>query len=211
VANNRRAGELRKESMIGLSLMQSEGLKQAFRIAPLRSTMKFYLTVMLIIPTFQTFYVDVYITKIEFSVINVSCTVLIVLVVTITYKIWFENKEAKNLVRIGLAFLSVHYLAAFVIFHYGRSDLYFLLIKTALFEVYNAFVWLTGFVLIAKMVPPEVSITVMAIYQTIFFCSQFVFGRLLAALLSYLGTLVFESSWSLTIMFLIGFLSTIFL
>ena len=120
---------------------------------------------------------------------------LIVLIVTITYKVWFESKEARNLVRIGLAFLSFHYLAAFVIYHYGRNDIYLLLIKTALFEVYNAFMWLTGFVLIAKMVPPEVSITVMAIYQTIFFCSQFVFGRLLASLLSYLGSLVFESGW----------------
>lgn len=120
---------------------------------------------------------------------------MIVLIVTITYKVWFESKEARNLVRIGLAFLSVHYLAAFIIYHYGRNDIYLLLIKTALFEVYNAFMWLTGFVLIAKMVPPEVSITVMAIYQTIFFCSQFVFGRLLASLLSYLGSLVFESGW----------------
>jgi hypothetical protein len=157
--------------------------------------MKFYLTVMLVIPTFQTFYQDLFITKIELSVISTCCTVLIVLIVTITYKVWFESKEARNLVRIGLAFLSVHYLAAFVIYHYGRNDIYLLLIKTALFEVYNAFMWLTGFVLIAKMVPPEVSITVMAIYQTIFFCSQFVFGRLLASLLSYLGSLVFESGW----------------
>ncbi len=51
-----------------------------------------------------------------------------------------------------------------MVFYFGQSGLYFFVLKTVLFEVYMAFVWLTGFVLIAKMVPPDVSITLVAIF-----------------------------------------------
>jgi hypothetical protein len=92
------------------------------------------------------------------------CTVTIVLAITISYKMCFENREASSLVKIGLPFLTFFYLAAYMVFYFGQSGLYFFVLKTVLFEVYMAFVWLTGFVLIAKMVPPDVSITLVAIF-----------------------------------------------
>jgi hypothetical protein len=62
-------------------------------------------------------------------------------------------------------------LAAFLVFYFGTSALYYFLIKTTLYEIYNAFTWLPGFVLVAKMSPPEVDLTMMAFQQTIFYSS----------------------------------------
>jgi len=52
VVNNRYWTELKKESIAGQSLFLSQCLKQAFKILPLKRTFYFYLTVMLLIPTF---------------------------------------------------------------------------------------------------------------------------------------------------------------
>jgi len=74
---------------------------------------------MLLIPTFQVFYSDFYIHGIKESVTNSCVTLLIIVTVLVIFKIFFERKETKKLVRIALIFLTVHYVAAFFIYMYG--------------------------------------------------------------------------------------------
>ena len=91
------------------------------------------------------------------------------------------------MVRIGLAFLSIKYFVEFILYYFGKNELYLFIMKLAV--IYNSLTRLPGFVLFAKMVPSELEITLVAIFKTFYYSSLFVYGRLLCDLLNYLADL----------------------
>ena len=112
------------------------------------------------------------------------------------------------MVRIGLAFLSIKYFVEFILYYFGKNELYFFIMKLAVFEIYNSLTR-PGFVLFAKMVPSELEITLVAIFKTFYYSSLFVYGRLLCDLLVYLADLALSDEWSLLFVFIFGMIGSL--
>ena len=124
---------------------------------------------MLLTPTFQVYLGDIYNNTNKQDIIAETCISSSLVVVTVIYSIWLENKEPRRIIFVSLIIVMVSYCLSVYVFAEVMYQWYIvgLIQATFLDTVYKMLMWLPAYVLVTKMIPHEVETILNAFVKTL--------------------------------------------
>ena len=122
-------------------------MKRALEIKPLRDTLRFYLLVMLLTPTFQVYLGDFYDFTNRQDIIAEVVISMTLLFTTIAYVMFLQNFTAFSLALIALVIQICNYGLSVVLMYFGYTEFWIAIIQASLIEyLYRSLLWLPAYV-----------------------------------------------------------------
>jgi hypothetical protein len=166
------------------------------RLKSLGKTLLFFLVFLLITPSFKDFLDYYYNFDPTFDAFIEIIVFVSVLVATIIYSEFLEDKGMKLLIRVAIIALMINNIFNILLtmnVTFGMSKFTYVTLQTIFFDsVYQAFLYLPAFVAMAKLIPEHVETSVFALLKSVNSLQVLVYGRLL-------GTAIFSAANSASV------------
>ena len=166
--------------------LQIQGMKQALKIKPLSSTLRFYFLVMMTTPSFSIYLHDLYDFTNDWDIgVSIGCLFSLT-ITTICYKMLCENTSSRNITLGALCIQLCSYAFSLVVFQLNLQEWYLggFLQSTLLDMPWFFLLWLPAYVQVTKMCPSDVESIFNAVIYTMFYGSFQVVGRILGLLMT---------------------------